>query len=76
MFVYASVVDANGTVVPDASTAVSFSVQGAELIGDNPVKAEAGIATILVRAGLQPALIQVTATAANLSSNALTINSK
>lgn len=49
VFVYASVVDANGTVIPDAPTAIQFSAQGAELIGDNPVKAEAGIATILLK---------------------------
>ncbi|WP_234997584.1 glycoside hydrolase family 2 TIM barrel-domain containing protein [Hymenobacter roseosalivarius] len=49
VFVYAAVVDANGTVIPDAATAVRFSTQGLELIGDNPVKAEAGIATILLK---------------------------
>ena len=76
VFVYASVVDANGTVLPDAATSVSFQVQGAELIGDNPVKAEAGIATILLRAGAKPAAVQVTAAASNLKSNTLNISSK
>ncbi|UOG76660.1 DUF4982 domain-containing protein [Hymenobacter tibetensis] len=76
VFVYATVVDANGTTVPDATTSVRFSVQGAELVGDNPVQAEAGIATILVKAGVTPGVVQVSAAATGLSSNALKINTK
>ena len=52
VFVYTSVVDENGTTVPKDSSSVSFQVEGdAELIGQNPINAEAGIATILLRAG-------------------------
>jgi len=55
LFVYASVVDENGTVVPDASHQISFTVDGgAELIGENPAPAKAGITAILLRTdGLQ-----------------------
>jgi beta-galactosidase len=51
VFVYAKITDKNGTLVPDATNVVSFSLIGgdAEIIGQNPVKAEAGIATILLR---------------------------
>ena len=51
IFVYAKIVDANGTVVPTATNEVSFSLSegNAELIGENPVKAEAGIATIILK---------------------------
>ncbi|MBC8082318.1 MAG: glycoside hydrolase family 2 protein, partial [Hymenobacter sp.] len=76
VFVYASVVDANGTVVPDAANTVVFSAQGAELVGDNPVKAEAGIATLLLRAGRKPGAVRVTATAPGLASGTLKIVSK
>ncbi|MFC7669795.1 DUF4982 domain-containing protein [Hymenobacter humi] len=64
VFVYASVVDANGTVLPEATAAIRFAVQGAaELVGDNPVKAEAGIATVLLKTGLTKGPLQLTATA-------------
>ncbi|HEX8428728.1 glycoside hydrolase family 2 protein [Hymenobacter sp.] len=76
VFVYASVVDANGTVVPDATTAVKFTVQGAELLGNNPVEAEGGIATILLRVGLNPGAVQVSAEAAGLTGNTLEIGVK
>lgn len=76
VFVYASVVDANGTVVPDATLPIRFTVQGAELIGDNPVPAEAGIAAALVRAGAQPGKVQVTAEAAGLPAGTLTLTAK
>lgn len=52
VFVYASIVDDAGTIVPDATQSVVFNVEGdAELIGTNPINAEAGIATVLLKAG-------------------------
>ena len=67
VFVYASVVDASGTVLPEATAAIKFAVGGdAELIGDNPVRAEAGIAPTLLKTGPGKGSVQVTATAADL----------
>ena len=67
VFVYASVVDANGTVLPEATAAVRFAVRGnAELIGNNPARAEAGIAPVLLKTPPGNGTVQVTATAEGL----------
>ncbi len=64
IFVYAKIVDASGTVVPNITIPVEFNLKGsAELLGSNPINAEGGIATILLRAGLSPGIIEVTCTA-------------
>jgi beta-galactosidase len=51
IFVYAKITDANGTVIPTATDEVTFALSegNAEIIGQNPVKAEAGIATIILK---------------------------
>jgi beta-galactosidase len=65
IFVYARIVDAAGTVVPDMAIAVEFRVTGpAELLGTNPVNSEAGIAAILLKASTKPGLIKVNCSAA------------
>lgn len=62
VFAYASVVDENGTVIPDAEHEIHFEIEGnAKLIGQNPISAEAGIATILLRAGDSPGTVMITA---------------
>lgn len=65
VFVYASVVDENGTVLPQFDKEIQFKVQegAAILVGDNPIKAEAGIATILLKTGMTEGDIVVSATA-------------
>ena len=67
VFVHAQIADANGTVVPNATTTVSFTVAGdAQLIGDNPIAAEAGIATVLLKTGTKPGTLTLKATAGPL----------
>ncbi len=52
LFVYAKVVDKNGTVVPQNDLDIEFSLEGnAELISPKLIKTESGIATALVRIG-------------------------
>lgn len=68
IFVYASVCDENGTIIPEDNRSVTFTVEGdARLIGNNSRNAEAGISTILVRAGDTPGLIRIKATADGLT---------
>ncbi len=74
VFVYASVTDANGTVIPEDQREITFSVEGdAELVGDNPQKAEAGISTVLLKAGKNPGTVKVKASAAGLKSGEIEI---
>ncbi|HEY4235648.1 MAG TPA: glycoside hydrolase family 2 TIM barrel-domain containing protein [Lacipirellulaceae bacterium] len=74
LFVHAIVEDAKGTAIPVDSRLVSFAVDGpAELIGDNSIAAEAGIASILLRASGGPGKIQVTATTPGLESGSATV---
>jgi beta-galactosidase len=75
VFVYASVTDADGTVIPDDKRSVKFSViENAELIGDNPRQAEAGISTILLKAGKKQGVLSITATAEGLEKGEINLN--
>lgn len=68
VFARAVILDQHGTVVSSAANAVSFEIEGdARLIGENPVAAKAGIASILVQGGLTPGEIQVVASAEGLT---------
>ncbi|MDP3644218.1 MAG: glycoside hydrolase family 2 TIM barrel-domain containing protein [Bacteroidota bacterium] len=74
VFVYASVTDADGTIIPDDIRPVTFTTEGdAELVGDNPRKAEAGISTILLMAGKTSGVVKIKASAEGLASAELEI---
>jgi len=75
VFVYAKITDANGTVIPTATNEVTFTLTegNAELIGENPVKAEAGIATIVLKTKNLKSPIKITATGINLKNASLEI---
>jgi beta-galactosidase len=63
-FVRAHVTDSNGTVIPNYSGKIRFKVDGdAELIGENPTNAIAGIASIVVKTSVNIKDIKITATA-------------
>jgi len=75
IFVYASVTDANGTVIPEDIRPVTFTVEGnTELVGDNPRKAEAGISTILLMAGKTSGVLKVKASADGLTGGEILVN--
>ena len=77
VFIYASVLDNNGNINYDASPPVTFSVEGdATLVGANPFYAEAGIATILLRAGNMSGTIRVTAKSSGLEPAVMEVKSE
>lgn len=62
VFIYATLVDSIGNPVHYADSLVEFTVRGnAELIGQNPARTEAGVASILLRAGTNPGKIMIRA---------------
>ncbi|GAB2771052.1 glycoside hydrolase family 2 TIM barrel-domain containing protein [Salinimicrobium soli] len=76
IFIYAKITDANGTLVPSANHPVTFRLEeneNAELIGENPVNAEAGIASILLRVNKPTSDIVIYANSRDLSEATITI---
>jgi len=75
--VYASILDSNGTVVPTASNSVYFAITGGpgNLIGINPMPAQAGIATILLQAGTVGGITTVSTASSGLTGASATVGS-
>ena len=79
---YARVCDGRGTTHPFANDEVTFNVTGPAVIIDdariraNPVRAEAGIATALLRSTLRAGPIAVVATAFGLTSAEITFEAR
>jgi len=62
VFVYATIYDVNGNPVFESDATVEFTIKGkGKLIGQNPIKAEAGIATILLQASNEQNSIEIIA---------------
>jgi beta-galactosidase len=77
VFVYADVTDDNGNVVPGDSSAITFHVTGdAVLVSLPEVAAEAGTATMVLRAGANPGKINISASGSNIKSAELVLYSK
>ena len=75
--VWVSVLDAHGTVVPDAEHPIALEVVGpAELIGPPEWRAEAGIAGFLIRSRDGEGVIQLKASTAGLENAAVQILSE
>jgi beta-galactosidase len=77
VFVYADITDNNGTIIYNSNEKVEFKVSGdAEIIGQNPRAAEAGTATVLLKAGVKAGQIKISASAKGLKSGEKIINSR
>ena len=74
VFMYAKIVDENGNLVIDSDALVTFTTDSGEIIGTNPVRAEAGIATILLKTSpLENKKYSIITEAANLASGTLNL---
>lgn len=75
VFVYATVCDSEGNPVHQSAAEITFRIEGAQLYSPEKVKAEAGIATALIRTPNTPGQIRLCAAAAGLKTaeTALTI---
>lgn len=68
IFIYASVTDSLDNTNYDSANDIKFTIEGdASLIGTNPVPAEAGIASILIKAGSTAGIIRVSAVSEGLT---------
>ena len=77
VFVYATLCDKDGNTITHSDKPVHFTVQGdAKLIGQNPVKAEAGIATILLQAGTKAGIITLEAQSEQLPASVFKIKAE
>ena len=76
VFVYATVCDSKGNPISDSDASIQFIVTGqGKFIGQNPIKAEAGIATILLQAGTTNKSIVIKANSEKLKSDEIIISS-
>lgn len=78
IFVHASILDSNGTLLPtESGTNVTFSVTGPALLAcPATIKSEAGIATAMIRVTDLPGLITVTATASGLAEGSASFSTR
>lgn len=76
VFVYAKITDKKGTVIPDATNEVTFALSEGDaiLIGENPVNAEAGIATIILKTSSLKKPIKITSSSQQLENGILAIS--
>lgn len=82
--VHAYIVDINGTICVSSDAEVSFKIDGnaaivgdgCERVGSNPMRAEAGVASVLLRAGTVSGRVILTATSKNLHSAEIELNTE
>lgn len=75
LFVYASIVDKDGTLIPNAGNLIQLSVEGpAKGTGDQQVHAEAGIASFLITGGDRKGKVIVKAVSDTLETGELTLD--
>jgi beta-galactosidase len=76
VFVYAKITDANGTNIPTATNSITYTLMegNGELVGNNTINAEAGIATVLLKTPSFKNPIIITASSKGLQSGTIEIS--
>ncbi|HBO27559.1 MULTISPECIES: glycoside hydrolase family 2 protein [Culturomica] len=74
LFIYATVCDADGNPVHHSADKITFHIKGAQLCSPTNIRAEAGIATALIRTADAPASISISAEAPGLEPAQTTIS--
>lgn len=72
-FVYAHIMDKNNTIVPSDSSSVSFKVDGAQVIGQSVINAQAGTAIVLIRSSPNSSTIRISATSKGIKPSSIDI---
>jgi beta-galactosidase len=74
VFIYAALVDSNGTIVPINGEIIEFSIEGnAEILNPEPIKTEAGIGAVLIMIGEKKGQINIEASCLDLKQNEISI---
>ncbi|WP_069658588.1 glycoside hydrolase family 2 protein [Arcticibacter eurypsychrophilus] len=77
LFIYAEIIDEQGTVLSESTASVQLNVKGdAEIVGSQTINAEAGIATFLLKAGSNNGTIQLEAQSEGLKKGIFAIKSE
>ncbi|MFY0605439.1 MAG: DUF4982 domain-containing protein [Cyclobacteriaceae bacterium] len=74
LFVYAKVLDDRGNLIHDSEAEISIKSSGGQIIGEHPVKAKAGIATVLLKTRPDELDLSLTASSDSLVSSTLIIS--
>lgn len=67
VFLYAEIIDKNGTILIDSDAEITFESEGGIIIGGNVIKAEAGIASTMVKTIAGADIVKVSASTAGLT---------
>jgi len=77
VFLYGYITDEHGVLIPDAANTIDFHVSGGgQIVGPSSVRAEAGIATVLLKGSDEGGKVTISASAAHIKPAVLSLELK
>jgi len=74
---YGYITDEHGVLIPDAANTIDFHVSGGgQIVGPSSVRAEAGIATVLLKGSDEGGKVTISASAAHIKPAVLSLELK